>query len=320
LGGVAKIFEGIAVPGRLLMTTWREGGALSCTRKLSAAIRAALPLLLRRRRTAAGVAGYFDLITSEARRFYGDSFHFGYFHVGDESLSEALDAHTDLVADLACVASGQRILDVGCGIAAPALRIAARSGCEVTAINISKEQVRQGRRLIERHGMLERVRITRGDARALAFPDESFDGIICLEAAGDICVAENDKRQLVRELHRLLRPGGRIGFSDLAMTEPPSDEEERALRALLYHAGAELVTDWPSLFESHGFTIIERRDILPQTMATWDRVQAVYEQRSSEAVRLYGRRIASRLCHQLEQIPQILSRRATFVILAAIKG
>jgi SAM-dependent methyltransferase len=168
--------------------------------------------------------------------------------------------------------------------------------------------------------MAERVRIACGDARALAFPDESFDGIICLEAAGDICVAESDKRQLVRELHRLLRPGGRIGFSDLALTEPPAADEERALRALLYHSGAELITDWPSLFESHGFTIIEQRDILPQTMATWDRILTVYQQRSSEAMRVYGRRIASRLCNQLEQIPQILARRATFVILAAIKG
>jgi cyclopropane fatty-acyl-phospholipid synthase-like methyltransferase len=260
------------VPARLLITTWREGGALSCVRKLSAATRAALPLLLRRRRTAAGVAAYFDLITAEARHFYGDSFHFGYFRLGDESLSEALDAHTDLVAELARVANGQRVLDIGCGIAAPALRIAARCGCEVTAINLSKEQVRQGRRLIERRGMTRSVQIARGDARALSFPDESFDAIICLEAAGDICVAEKDKLRLVRELHRLLRPGGRVGFSDLALIEPPSAHEQRALRALLYHGGADLVTDWPSLFESHGFTIIERRDILPQTMATWDRM------------------------------------------------
>src|SRR2546430_3227793 len=99
-------------------------------------------LLVRGRRTAAGVAAYFDLITDEGRLFYGDSFHFGYFRSGAESLPEALDAHTDLVAEMARLGSGQRILDVGCGIAAPALRIAGRFGCDVTAINISREQVR----------------------------------------------------------------------------------------------------------------------------------------------------------------------------------
>jgi hypothetical protein len=92
------------------------------------------------------------------------------------------------------------------------------------------------------------------------------------------------------------------------------------LRALLYHRGRELVTDWPSLFENHGFTIAAQGDILPQTMATWDRIQTVYNQRNNEATRLYGRRVATRLRNRLEQIPQILARHATYVILAAIKG
>jgi hypothetical protein len=46
------------------------------------------------RRTATGVAAYFDLITDDARLFYGDNFHVGYFRSGSETLAEALDAHT----------------------------------------------------------------------------------------------------------------------------------------------------------------------------------------------------------------------------------
>ena len=61
----------------------------------------ALPIMLSGRRTAAGVAAYFDLITDEGRLFYGDSFHFGYFRTGSETLAQALDAHTDLVAERA---------------------------------------------------------------------------------------------------------------------------------------------------------------------------------------------------------------------------
>jgi cyclopropane fatty-acyl-phospholipid synthase-like methyltransferase len=166
----------------MLVTTWREQGAVGCARKLSAATRMTLPVLVRGRRTAAGVAGYFDLITDDGRLFYGDSFHFGYFRTGSETLAQALDAHTDLVAEMAFLGSGQRVLDVGCGIAAPALRIAERFGCEITAVNISREQVRQGRRLIEERGMARRVNIARGDARALDFADASFDAIVCIEA------------------------------------------------------------------------------------------------------------------------------------------
>jgi cyclopropane fatty-acyl-phospholipid synthase-like methyltransferase len=307
------------MPAQMLVTTWRDGGPAGSARKLSAAIRMALPILLTGRRTAAGVAAYFDLITDDARLFYGDDFHLGYFRSGGETLAEALDAHTDLVAEMARLQTRQRVLDAGCGIGAPALRIAERYGCEITGVNLSREQVRQGRRLIEERRMSHRVKIVRGDVRALDFPDASFDAIVCLEAAGDICVSEQDKHRLVRDLHRVLRPGGHVGFSDLALRACPTQREDRALRAVLYHSGAELVTDWPALFVRHGFTIVDRRDIIADTIATWDRVGAVYEQRSDEAVHRYGQRLAHRTRAQIDSIPEILAKHATFPVLSALK-
>jgi cyclopropane fatty-acyl-phospholipid synthase-like methyltransferase len=303
----------------VLVTTWRDGGPAGSARKLWAAIRMALPVLVRGRRSAAGVAAYFDLITDDARLFYGDNFHVGYFRSGGETLSEALDAHTDLVGEMARLRAKQLVLDAGCGIGAPALRFAERYGCEITGVNISREQVRQGRRLIEERRMSHRVRIMRGDVRALDFADGSFDAIVCLEAAGDICVTERDKDRLVRDLHRVLRPGGHVGISDLALRGCPSQQEDDALRAVLYHRGAELVTDWPALFVRHGFTIVDRRDIITDTIETWDRVRVVYEQRNVEAVHRYGHRLARRIRAQIDLIPQILAKSATYPVLSALK-
>jgi cyclopropane fatty-acyl-phospholipid synthase-like methyltransferase len=278
-----------------------------------------LPLVLGGGRTARGVGAYFDLITDEGRLFYGDSFHLGYFRSGDEGLAEALDAHTDLVAGLACLEEAGLVLDVGCGIGAPALRIADRYGCRVTGVNISREQVRQGRELIAARGLTGRVLIQRGDARALAFPGGSFDAIVCLEAAGDICVGETDKERLVGELFRVLRPGGRVGFSDLALRTRPAPSEDRALRALLYHSGAELLTDWPALFARHGFRVDECRDIITATLPTWEHARAVYDRRDGEVTRRYGRRLAKRISAHLEQIPDILAAHGTFPVFAAHK-
>ncbi len=154
--------------------------------------------------------------------FYRDSFHLGYFPQGGESLGEALAAQTDLVAGLARREEGQRVLDVGCGVGAPALRSAHRYGCRITGVNISREQVRHGRELIAARGLSGRIGIRRGDARALEFPDGSSDAVVCLEAAGDICVSEADKDRLVGELFRVLRPGGHVGFSDLALRACPA--------------------------------------------------------------------------------------------------
>jgi cyclopropane fatty-acyl-phospholipid synthase-like methyltransferase len=303
----------------MLVTTWRDGGPAGSARKLWAGIRMALPVLVRGRRTATGVAAYFDLITDDARLFYSDNFHVGYFRPGSETLAEALDAHTDLVGEMACLQTRQLVLDAGCGIGAPALRIAERYGCEITGVNISREQVRQGRRLIEDRHMSHRVKIVKGDARALDFPDGSFGAIVCQEAAGDICVTELDKDRLVRGLHRVLRPGGHVGFSDLALRARPSRTEDHALRAVLYHSGAELVTDWPALFVRHGFTIVDRRDIIADTLATWDRVRTVYEERRVEALHRYGHRLARRIRAQIDVIPEILGKYATYPVFSALK-
>src|SRR6266540_5653786 len=311
--------ERAELAARVLMATWREAGLAGCARKLRAAGWMGLPVLVAGRRTAQSVGAYFDLITDDGRLFYGDSFHLGYFPHGDESLREALDAHTDLVAELARVRAGGYVLDVGCGVAAPALRIARRYGCRVTGVNISRDQVRQGRELIAARGLSARVTIQRGDARALEFPDGSFDAIVCVEAAGDICVSEHDKDRLVGELFRLLRPGGHVGFSDLVLRTCPLPAEDRALRAVLYHAGAELVTDWPVIFARHGFRVVECRDIITATLPTWAHARAVYERRDGEVTRRYGRRLADRISCHLDLIPGILAARGSFPVLCAQK-
>jgi hypothetical protein len=138
-----------------------------------------------------------------------------------------------------------------------------------------------------------------------------------LEAGGDICVNEADKERLVAELYRVLRPGGHVGFSDLAPRTCPTAAEDRALRALLYHAGAELLTDWPALFARHGFRIVECRDILNQTLPTWEHAQAVYHHRDGGVTRRYCRRLANRILAQLERIPAVLATHGTYPALTA---
>ncbi len=309
----------LAAKGGFLRQTYRESGIAGCGRKVLAAIRMQLPMMTLGRRTNASVGAYFDLITDDARTFYGDSFHFGYFRRGDESFQEALENHTDVVAELAGVGNAASVLDIGCGICAPAIRIAARHGCHITGLNISAEQVRQGRELVGRHGLADRIAVIEGNALKLPFDDASFDAILCLEVAGDICVTPEQKQQLVREMRRVLAPGGKIGFSDLVFTGRPSREEERAMRTILYHDGAELITDWPAIFTSCGFEVLHKQDIIAETMKTWEHSLAVYEGRAEEVERRYGRAIARRTMAQLRQIPEILQRYGSFLVMSACK-
>src|SRR3989338_1548572 len=90
--------------GGFLTQTFRDKGLGGVFRKIASAIRVGLPLFLLGRRTNKSVGAYFDLITDDARLFYGDSFHFGYFPDSQKTLQEGLDAHTDLVAAMAGLA------------------------------------------------------------------------------------------------------------------------------------------------------------------------------------------------------------------------
>ena len=123
--------------------------------------------------------------------------------------------------------------------------------------------------------------------------------------------------QVTRELAAVIDGVG--AGHDLALRTCPTAAEDRALRALLYHTGAELLTDWPALFARHGFQIVECRNILNQTLPTWEHALAVCHCRDGEVTRRYGRRLANRILAQLEQIPAILATHGTYPALSAHK-
>jgi hypothetical protein len=91
------------------------------------------------------------------------------------------------------------------------------------------------------------------------------------------------------------------------------------LRAVLYHSGAELVTDWPAVFASHGFRVVECQDIISETPPTWEHARAVYERRDGEVSHRYGQGLVDRVAARLERIPRILAAHGTFPTLCAHK-
>ena len=54
-------------------------------------------------------------------------------------------------------------------------------------------------------------------------------------------------------------------------------------------------------------------------MPTWERTLSVYQERSSEIVHRYGRRIVDRTRAQLHRIPAILARHGSFPVLSLLK-
>ncbi len=110
---------------------------------------------------------------------------------------------------------GMHVLDVGGGLGGPARTLAAEAGCMVTILDLSEEFCCVGAMLTARTGFTDAVTFQHGSALAMPFADGAFDAIWTQHATMNIA----DKEQLYEEIHRVLRPGGRLAMHD-AMAGP----------------------------------------------------------------------------------------------------
>jgi ubiquinone/menaquinone biosynthesis C-methylase UbiE len=122
---------------------------------------------------------------------------------------------------------GKRLLDVACGAGGPALRIAAKTGCSVLGIDVHPAAISAAWSLAAQRRMTELSEFRVEDAtRSLPFPDSSFDAIICIDAINHL----PDRRAVISEWVRLLKPSGRLLFTDSAVVTGPLTNGEIALR------------------------------------------------------------------------------------------
>lgn len=109
------------------------------------------------------------------------------------------------------VGPGAVVVDVASGPGTSAIQAARETGCEVVGVDLSPESVASATEAAAEAGVGNRVRFVVGDAEALPLPAEAADGVLC-ECA--LCTFP-DKDAAVRELGRVLRPGGRLALSDM---------------------------------------------------------------------------------------------------------
>lgn len=131
-------------------------------------------------------------------------------------------------ADAAGVGPRSHVLEVGSGSGGPAVHLAAARGCRVTGIDINAHGVGNGAALAAARGLADRVRFELHDASGpLPFGDGTFDLVLSNDA---MCHVAN-RRQVLRDWHRVLRPGGRMLFTDAMVITGLVSHEELATRS-----------------------------------------------------------------------------------------
>ena len=122
------------------------------------------------------------------------------------SITEAIEEH--VILDLAGDVSRIRVLDVGCGDGALGCAIAAR-GAEVTGVDADPAMLTAARSRAARQGLA--VAFAEGRLERLPFADASFDLVVAMTV---LCFVP-DAGGAVREMTRVLRPGGRLVIGEL---------------------------------------------------------------------------------------------------------
>ncbi|MFF2046050.1 SAM-dependent methyltransferase [Kitasatospora sp. NPDC058170] len=243
------------------------------------------------------VAGFYNDLSGLLTELFGGSLHEGYWKSPDDpaTMAEASQQLTDLLAEKLAVNPASRVLDLGCGSGAPSIRLARSTGARVVGITNSAVQIEAARRNARDAGVGDQVTFTCADATVLDFEADSFDGVLMIESIFHL----PDRLGALREVARVLRPGGRVALTDLLDLDPAPAPMEEAVGDLAEHSRehghAPLVArpirlaDYSALLEQAGLVPVERTDITDHTVArTLDCLRQRLTEDHEELVGTYG--------------------------------
>ena len=186
--------------------------------------------------------------------------------------SWATRGEADQIAAALELAPGVRLLEVGSGSGWPALYLAGESGCDVMLVDLPLDGLRIAARRAVQDGLSGTCLAVVADAAQLPFRDDCFDVI----NHSDVLCCLVQKREVLAECLRVVRPGGRMAFSVIYVVAglPPGDHA-RALETAPELAESD--ADYPTLLAATGWAIRQRHDLTAEFRANCIRKLRVEE-------------------------------------------
>jgi demethylmenaquinone methyltransferase / 2-methoxy-6-polyprenyl-1,4-benzoquinol methylase len=133
------------------------------------------------------------------------------------------------------------VLDVATGTAAVAIELVRRTGCRVVGLDQSSDMLEAGRDRVEDARLDDRIELVEGRAERLPFGDASFDGLTFTYLLRYV----GDPEATMRELARVVRPGGTIAMLEFGVPRGPARAAwELYVRACLPVLGAVVSPGW----------------------------------------------------------------------------
>ena len=134
----------------------------------------------------------------------------------------------DLFLSWLHLSKSSRLLDVACGSGKPTLRIAQKTGCHVSGVDLHADGIASATANARQIGYEGRAHFHHANAaERLSFDAASFDAVTCIDAINHL----PDRPAALADWHRVLKPGGSLLFTDPIVLTGLLTNEEIAIRA-----------------------------------------------------------------------------------------
>jgi 2-polyprenyl-3-methyl-5-hydroxy-6-metoxy-1,4-benzoquinol methylase len=134
----------------------------------------------------------------------------------------------DLFISWLNLSTGKTLLDVACGSGGPALRIAGSTGCSLVGVDLHEQAIATAKSLASQRNLKKSAEFYVVNAsEQLPFPDARFDAITCIDAINHL----PNRPLVIAQWARLLKPSGRLLFTDPVTLTGPLTNEEIAVRS-----------------------------------------------------------------------------------------
>lgn len=153
--------------------------------------------------------------SEDADNFYftiwgGEDIHVGLYQSVDEPIFDASRRTVEYMASKVEITDQSRVLDVGAGYGGAARLMAKKFGCHVTALNLSEVENERDRQMNKEQGLDHLIDVLDGSFEDIPAPDDSFDVVW----SQDAILHSGNREQVLKEIHRVLKPGGQFVFTD----------------------------------------------------------------------------------------------------------
>lgn len=187
-------------------------------------------------------------------------------------------AANDAIAAAAGIGEGAEVVDFCAGLGGPARYMAARYGARVTGVDLNPGRVAGAAELSAAVGLADRVRVIQGDVTDTGLGDASVDVVMSQEAFLHI----PDKAAAVREAFRLLRPGGRLCFTDWVRHQALTADEAEMLWRGLGAQTLQSIDDYRGLLAAAGFAAVAVDDLTAEWAGILAERRAMYTRLRTE--------------------------------------